>query len=493
MRSSHGIEAIAIALFGLGGCGGQGGRESAGAGGPPLDGGVSTVPGDGGTADGGAADGGGALGCADLFDEGALQQFSIDISDDQWAALEAEFNDLADLKTGLDFATYHPITLHHGSETVTDVEIKLHGQSSWLETVEDDGAKAKMQFDVSFDQIDPTGTFHGLHKLTLDMPRSDWTFLHDRLAQHWLRQAGIFAPCSTSVRLDINGAYYGLYTLEQDVGGALVQQFFPQNPDGDLWKGGVQAETNEAAPNDARLAQFKAASDLASLAAIVDIPSSLTSWAAEAMINDADGYYNGSHNFYLYDQGAAGYVFLPQDTDSSFEWLMLFSEVGFTDHPVYFWSARAYPQPLPGDKWMLVLADAGWRMRYADAMAALLGKWDVAAIQGWLDAWSQQISDAATTDPHAWADVAEIQTATADAREVVANRAAYLQTFVDCEHGVAAAATDADGDGWRWCDECDDARPEAHPGAPEICGNLLDDNCDGRIDEGCPPAAATAM
>ncbi|HEY4393522.1 MAG TPA: CotH kinase family protein, partial [Polyangia bacterium] len=447
---------------------------------------------DGGIVDAGVPDaGGGALSCSDLFDEGTLQQFSFDISDDQWAALESEFNDLTDLMAGIDFATYHPITLHFGAETVTDAEVKLHGQSSWLQTVELDGAKAKMQFDVSFDQIDPNGAFHGVHKLIFDMPRSDWTFLHDRLAQHWLRQAGVLAPCSNSARLDINGAYYGLYALEEDVGGHLIQEFFPQDPDGDLWKGGEQAKTNEQMPNEARLKQFEAAADLTSLAAIVDIQDSLTSWAAEALINDADGYYNGSHNFYLYDQGAAGYVFLPQDTDSSFDWLVLNSDVGSADHPIYFWYARDYPPPLPGDKWMIVFNDAGWRMSYADAIAALLAKWDVTQIQGWIDAWSQQIAAAAAGDPHAWADAAETQMATAAARGVVADRAAYLQTFVDCEHGVAPAAADSDGDGYKWCDECDDTRADVHPGAPEICGNHLDDNCNGQIDEGCPPDAGT--
>ena len=423
--------------------------------------------------------------CADLFDEGTLATYSVDIAAADWTAMEAEFNDLAALESGADFVVYHPAVFHLGGETVSDAAIKLHGASSWDQTVTLDGDRAKMQFDISFDQSNPSGKFHGVTKLVFDMPRSDWTFLHDRLSQHWLRQAGILAPCSVSGRLEINGAYYGLYAVEQGVGDAVVKQFFPSNPQGDLWKGGTQAETNTKGPSYGRLTTFLAAEDLGSLAQIVDIPDSLTSWAAEALLNDADGYYGGSHNFYLYDQGTAGYVFLPDDTDSTFDWLANFDLVEATDHPIYFWYARAKPAPLPGDKWMIVLGDAGWRAKYAEAIAGLLAKWDVGQIQGWIDSWSQQIADAAASDPHAWATPAQTQQATATARAVVAQRAAYLQTFVDCERGVATAATDGDGDGYRWCDECDDGNAAVHPGAAEICGNGIDDNCNGQIDEGC--------
>ncbi len=423
--------------------------------------------------------------CADLFDQGTLATYSVDVAPADWSAMESEFQNLTALESGADFVVYHPAVFHLGGETVSDAAIKLHGASSWYQTVTLDGDRAKMQFDVSFDQTNPSGKFHGVTKLVFDMPRSDWTFLHDRVSQHWLRQVGILAPCSVNGRLEINGTYYGLYSVEQGVGNEVVRQFFPANAKGDLWKGATQPETNQKSPDYGRITTFQMAGDLGSLAAIVDIQGSVTTWAAEALLNNADGYYGGSHNFYLYDQGATGYVFLPNDTDATFDWLPNFDLVGATDHPVYFWYARSKPAPLPGDKWMIVFGDAGWRAKYAEAIAGLLAKWDVGQIQGWIDSWSQQIADAAASDPHAWATGAQIQQATATARAVVAQRAAYLQTFVDCEQGVAAAATDADGDGYRWCDECDDANAAVHPGAAEICGNGIDDNCNGQIDEGC--------
>ncbi len=45
---------------------------------------------------------------------------------------------------------------------------------------------------------------------------------------------------------------------------------------------------------------------------------------------------------------------------------------------------------------------------------------------------------------------------------------------------------DQDGDGYTPNQgDCNDANPNVHPGTPEVCGNGLDDNCNGLVDEGC--------
>ncbi len=495
-----GVTGIAVLLMGAIGCGGSsGGQPGGGAVGTGLTN-VDSTGGEGGgsgaglnggstpSGTGGTGSDGGMVtiqpGCPDLFADGPPQTFSIDISDSEWQAMDAEFHNVAALETGQDFTVYHPIVMHYGDETVTDAAIKLHGQSSWLLTVMFD-ANPKMQFDISFNQYNQSGKFHGVSKLIFDMPREDLTYMHDRLAHHWMRNVGIMAGCTTNVRLNINGNYYGLYVLEENVNGKLVEEFFPNNPDGDLWKGAEIPETNQSAPNWDRLTAFKQAKDLPSISQIVDIQNSLTSWAAEALLYDGDGYYGGFHNFFIYDQGTAGFLFLPQDTDSTFDWLVQFDLVGSTDHPVYWWYKRAQPAPTPGDKWLPVLGDAGWRVKYADAIEGLLAKWDVQQLQGWVDAWWSQIQSSALSDPHQWTTPAIINASPGIAKQEIAARAAYLQTFVDCEHGVAGAATDSDQDGFNWCDECDDSNPNAHPGAQEVCGNNLDDNCDGFVDEGC--------
>ncbi|MEM9192007.1 MAG: putative metal-binding motif-containing protein [Myxococcota bacterium] len=69
---------------------------------------------------------------------------------------------------------------------------------------------------------------------------------------------------------------------------------------------------------------------------------------------------------------------------------------------------------------------------------------------------------------------------------------ASCMSHADCPMGlycVAGACTsgmgsDADGDGFPASSDCDDTNPAIHPGARERC-NMLDDNCNGVIDEMC--------
>lgn len=65
-------------------------------------------------------------------------------------------------------------------------------------------------------------------------------------------------------------------------------------------------------------------------------------------------------------------------------------------------------------------------------------------------------------------------------------------TTADCDPAMGCLyfPLDADGDdfgpGAACGGDCDDLDPNVFPGASEICGDRIDQNCDTRIDEGCP-------
>jgi CotH protein/putative metal-binding protein len=449
-------------------------------------GGPSGSPGTGGSGGFGSSIGGGGRGgvpgCPDLFAP-TLQTFSIDVGAADWAAIQTEFQTVGAL-TDSAFVQHepvlYPVVFRYGGETVSDAYIHLRGDSSWREAVADDGANGKMQLAIEFDHVNPSAEFHGTSKIRLDMPRTDPTFLRDRIGNSWLRSVGIPAVCATSARLVVNGAFYGLYVAEQNVGRHLIKEFFPGNADGDLFDGGWTAKTNEQSPNRARQQQFWDATTPAALTAIVDVPGSVIAWAAEALLNDGDGYWGGDHNFFIYDQGAKGYVFFPHDLDSSLDYLERFDS-----DPITWWSVRAdWQLPIP-QHYLIVIGDDGLRAQYVAALRAQLGRFDVAQLQSWIDAWVDQIRPSVAQDPHRPIDLSpdDFEDAIALARRGIAERADFVTRWLACWDTGSGA--DADGDGFIWCHDCRDDAASVHAGAPEICGNVVDDNCNGAVDEGC--------
>jgi hypothetical protein len=106
-------------------------------------------------------------------------------------------------------------------------------------------------------------------------------------------------------------------------------------------------------------------------------------------------------------------------------------------------------------------------------------------LQSWIDAWSAQVRDAVAADPHkaTGSTTQDFDDAIALARRGFTDRANYVNQWLTCHDSGSGA--DQDGDGVIWCNDCRDDMASVHPGAAEVCGNLIDDNCNGVVDEGC--------
>jgi hypothetical protein len=410
-----------------------------------------------------------AEGCPKLFAQDLFPTFEVEISAADWAALMDEYaNGPAREAAGLEVKPFHPTVFHYGDETVSDAAIRLRGNptGSWK--------VAKMQFTVSFNESNRDGRFHGLRKLDFDAPFYDPSFLRNRLALSYLRDLGLPAGCANNARLVVNGAYYGVYASMEHLDKEFLQRVFPGASDGDLWKGFYEKKTNESVMDWSRISRLLGTTDYAGMSGLVDLDEAIYDWAAEAMMPDDDGYWSVNHNLHLYDHPQRGFLWISSDLDATFD----FAEE--EPDPVFRWP---WWSTGPGAHFVAVMNDLDGRARYLSALRAAYQGYDVAKLHGRIDTWSAQIAGAIAEDPNKDFRGDSTEDTLHDLREAIEHQKAFMGRYLDCQDSGSGA--DADGDGAIWCRDCNDADAAVHPGAPEVCGNMADDNCDLRRDEGC--------
>lgn len=420
-------------------------------------------------------------GCSPIFRQGILPEYRITISDEEWAKLQDEFLHVVERTAMmLDPEPYHPVQVTYDDGVDPPLEIpgtllRLKGASSWLQTIMFD-ANPKMQFVLAFNEVDPKGRFQGVRKVELDMPRTDTTFIRQRLALHYLRSAGTYAQCANSARVVINGQYYGLYTHLERMDKEFLQRYFGNDgteDEGDLWKGGRTIKTNEDTFSWDRIDTFwNGVTTAAELDALVDMDTSVYEWAAEAVVGAADGYYNGRANFYLYDHPTRGFIWFPHDMDTAFASEFLPADAD----AVFPWCAGRWEKDWR--HYLITLNEEPWREQYIAALREARAAYDAALLDETVEKWRAQIRASAEADEHRPFSM-DMHDAALDAtRQYIGDRSTYIDAWLACRE---SGGPDADGDGFMWCHECDDNDAAVHPGATETC-NLRDDNCDGRVD-----------
>jgi hypothetical protein len=359
--------------------------------------------------------------CRALFAQDLLPTFEIEIAESEWEALRDEYVNWQEREAmGLDLKPYHPlISFTYEGETVTDAMIRLRGNPccSWV-------GSDKMQFQISFNEVDHDGRFRGLRKIVLDGPRYNRTYLRDRLALAILRDAGIEAPCANNARLVVNGTYYGLYSHIEKVDREFLERNFP-DPDGNLYKKGHNLKTNEETADTSRMELFWDTYDPAGIAELVDLEQAILEWAGEAMIPNNDGYWAGGGNFYLYDDPTRGkFVFIPWDYDSTFEVLPPDTDPLTWQKPPDDTTGRPHFEAL--------MAVGEWRALFIDSLEAALDAYDPDLQLERIDAWAAQIREAAEEDPHSPFSFESHLASLDNLRAYIGPRVEFLRSWIGC-------------------------------------------------------------
>jgi CotH kinase protein/Putative metal-binding motif len=406
-------------------------------------------------------------GCADLFAPGLLPTFEIQIAPAEWSAIGAEYRDWkARQEQNLDLKPYHPlISFRYGPEVVSDAQIKLQGTPS------DHWVGDKMQFTVSFNQTNPAGRFHGLRKVVFHAQPNDLTLLRERLAYSFVRLLGLPGPCENNSRLVVNGSFYGVYANREDSDDAYLHRVFPGATGGDMWKGGYTLDNHATPINPAghNALMNMTAADASTMEGLVDMDATLAEWAAEAMLPDSDGYWALAHNFYIYDHPSRGFMWLPYDMDATFDF------VGFDVDPITWVPSWATGS---GVHQQAVMATPDLAARYVAALQRTWQAYDVNLLSARLQRWSAQITDSVDADHVKPFTTDEYRVAVQQMNNFLPLRWRFVQSWLQCyQTGVGE---DADHDGFIWCRDCNDHDPAINPDAAEICGNDVDENCNGR-------------
>lgn len=239
--------------------------------------------------------------CADIYEPDLLPTFALDFEADQWSGLQS------DCASGQQ--NYRPVQFTYDGESV-EAMARLKGNWSW--------SCDKLQFTISFNEVDSGARFHGLRKIVLDAPWYDHTLLHERLAFPLFEARGLPYSCANNARLEINGEYYGLYANVERLDHEYLERHF-ENPDGNLYQAGSELKTNEDEPDTSDIEALMSADTVEALAALMDLDQAVAEWSMEAMIPAMDNYWAGVEiNYYLYSHPTQGFVYLPYDLDISF-------------------------------------------------------------------------------------------------------------------------------------------------------------------------------
>ena len=213
--------------------------------------------------------------CSDLYDPETLPTFELTFTPEAFMDVQ---NDCSS-----NTRAYRPVQLTYDGVTV-DAMVRIKGNWSWR--------CDKMQFVVSFNEVDKAGRFHGLRKLVFDAPFYDRTLLHERMAFSIFEQRGLPYSCVDNAKVYVNGEYYGLYANVERLDKEYVQRHFEED-DGNLYEGGSELKTNETVADTSRRDALFSATTVEEIEALVDLDQAVAEWATEAMLPAMDNYWAG--------------------------------------------------------------------------------------------------------------------------------------------------------------------------------------------------------
>ncbi len=239
--------------------------------------------------------------------------------------------------------TYKPLDKFMMAKVVIDgtirdsIGIQLKGNSSYNSYP---GVKKSMK--IAFDEY-VSQKFDGLKTINLNNGFKDPTMIREKMMLDFCRRNGVPAPRCTYARVYLNGTYWGLYTLVEQVNKTFLTDRFGDN-DGNLFKGDpngtlqwfgnlpssyyakYELKTNETANDWTDLVHLidvinntPSQNFRDSLERVLDTQTFIDVWASNLLFSNLDSYQGSGHNYYLYhDTTENRFKFISWDVNEAF-------------------------------------------------------------------------------------------------------------------------------------------------------------------------------
>ncbi len=292
--------------------------------------------------------------------------------------------------------------------------IKFKGNSSF------NNPSNKKPFKVDLNEFVPGQDYDGIKKFNLNNGFKDPSMLREKLALDFLNAHNVTAPRCNFARVYLNGVYWGLYTIVEEIDSKFLKQHYPDDngnlfkgdPSGDLkYYGTAQAsyyshyelENNTTQNNWSDLLHAidiinntPTTSFYDSLETVFDSWSYLNYMAATNMFANLDSYIGSGHNYYIYnDSNYFRFRWIAWDVNESFgNFMMNFNTNTIQTMPYDFISMPATSRPLA----MKMLADPTYRAMYLTCFCNLMPYFNNANMDATIDSLANVIRASVYSD-----------------------------------------------------------------------------------------------
>ena len=300
-----------------------------------------------------------------LFDQSRVSSVYIEIPPDSLKVI------MTDILSDHYFKAMFIYDYETQRDTLQNVGFRLRGNTS--------RASQKKSFKISFNEYVSGRKYQGVKKINLNGQHNDPTLVREKLFYDTWKNAGMVERRTSFVRMYINHAYYGLYTILEEIDKDWLQRVYGENS-GNLYKctypadlvyrgtdqqtykniasssttGGraYDLQTNEQVDNYSDLVELIAllnqpvdAAFIAQISQKFNLDGLLKAFAIDVATGNWDDYMYNKNNYFLYHNSRTGkFEFIAYDADNTFgvDWV----NRDWATRNCLDWYTHSEPRPL---------------------------------------------------------------------------------------------------------------------------------------------------